>query len=405
MEQPYVQELNNPRFGLAFRNRRVEREFRAYSVLKNGPSLRLQLIIGAVFICLLNLLDFYFLPAEFTSKVSWLRFGVMLPPILVMLALTYSRNGSKYLQPAGIVVGLTIGLTSLLIGSISARYDVPRLFAGYQIIIVFVYFFLGLRVPVALATGMILLLAFVTAAIMNGAPVLSTVYNLAYLGFLNIIGAMGCYHLSKARRTVFLEDRILSYRANHDALTGLPNRRAFDEALSTAWENARAEKKPVTVLMLDIDHFKKYNDRYGHQAGDSAIATVAEILQGNLNRPQDFAARYGGEEFVVLLYDATPEYGHLLAENIRNTVLERNIEHLDSTTAKHLTVSIGLVSLDPTQHKRSVEGCLQMADEALYAAKQAGRNRVVDASSTADTSKTGMFEIATLDHSVDPLRG
>lgn len=405
MEQPYVQELNNPRFGLAFRNRRVEREFRAYSILKNGPSLRLQLIIGAVFICLLNILDFYFLPTEFTSKVSWLRFGVMLPPILVMLALTYSRNGSKYLQPAGIVVGLTIGLTSLLIGSISARYNVPRLFAGYQIIIVFVYFFLGLRVPVAIATGMFLLLAFVTAAIMNGAPVLSTVYNLAYLGFLNIIGAMGCYHLSKARRTVFLEERILSYRANHDALTGLPNRRAFDEALSTAWENARAEKKPVTVLMLDIDHFKKYNDRYGHQAGDSAIATVAEILQGNLNRPQDFAARYGGEEFVVLLYDATPEYGHLLAENIRNTVLERNIEHLDSTTAEHLTVSIGLVSLDPTQHNRSVEGCLQMADEALYAAKQAGRNRVVDASSTADTSKTGMFEIATLDDSVDPLRG
>ncbi|MEQ8205577.1 MAG: GGDEF domain-containing protein [Woeseia sp.] len=213
---------------------------------------------------------------------------------------------------------------------------------------------------------------------------------------MNIIGAMGCYHLSKARRMAFLEDRILSYRANHDALTGLPNRRAFDETLATAWDNAKDEQKALTVLMLDIDHFKKFNDRYGHQAGDNAISLVAEILEDNLKRPQDFAGRYGGEEFVVLLYDATPEFGHELAESIRTKVLASNIEHLDSTTAKQLSVSIGIAYLQPAQTKRSAEGCLQMADEALYAAKQGGRNRVVDASMATNVEKTGIFKVAAL---------
>jgi diguanylate cyclase (GGDEF)-like protein len=394
MEGPYIQELNEKSSGLTFKNRRLEAEYQNYAALLNNGALRLQLLLGAVFICLMMLLDSIFLPWEFTRTALMLRLGVMLPPILLMITLTYSKSGGRYLQLAGIVVGLSIGLTSLFIGVLAARYEVPRVFAGYQIIIVFVYFFLGLRVQAAVGTGLALCAAFVIAAVMNNADPIPVTYNALYLLFLNVIGALGCYQLSKARRTVFLEERILSYRANHDALTQLPNRRAFDEFLIATWDNAKAMRKPISILMMDIDHFKSYNDLYGHQAGDHAISEVAKILEKNLQRPQDFAGRYGGEEFVVLLFDATREYALELAERIREQVLAKNIEHRGSGTGKCVSISIGLSHIDPSVSTRSMKGFVQMADEALYAAKEEGRNCVVDADLSVRSTTTGVFKVA-----------
>ena len=112
-----------------------------------------------------------------------------------------------------------------------------------------------------------------------------------------------------------------------------------------------------------------------------------------MKRPQDFAGRYGGEEFVVLLYDATPEYSNELAESIRKQVLNQNIEHLDSTASKQLSVSIGHACLNPARGHRSLSGFIQMADEALYAAKEGGRNCVVDAAQISRKTETGVFRI------------
>lgn len=401
MEGPYLHELNNLQPGLRFRNRRIELEYQAYAASRHSTALRLQLLLAGMMICSVCLLDFTYLERTFATTAVLLRIGVMLPPLLLMVVLTGLPNAHKFLQPAGIFSGLAVGFTSLAIGLEAARNGVPQVYAGYEIITVFVYLFLGLRVRNAVITGMMLFLAFVFFVGAGAADVVSATYQSVFLLFLNVLGAVGNYQLSKTRRSLFLEERILSYRANHDALTGLPNRRAFDALLETAWASARSMDKPLTLLMVDIDHFKKYNDIYGHQAGDHAISEVGAILTGCLQRPQDFAGRYGGEEFVVLLFDATKQYAVQLADRIRSEMLLRNLEHRGSDVAPCVSVSIGLAYVNPASSTRSMEGFVQMADEALYAAKNHGRNCVVDADRTSHITATGMFYVSPLARSGD----
>ena len=397
MEGPYLRELKQEGIGLRFRNRRVENEYQAYAAGRHSVDLRVQLLLGGLLICIICLFDYLLLEPQFALTAILLRLGLMLPPIVLMILLTHRPGARRFLQPAGVLVALAFGVGSLAIGTLGNSYDSPQIFGGYQIIIVFIYFFLGLRVGVAIGTATTLFIAFIATLALNGATVNVIAYSALYLLFLNIIGALGCYQLSKARRTVFLEERVLSYRANHDALTQLPNRRAFDELFENAWDNARTMGRPLALLMMDIDHFKSYNDLYGHQAGDHAIAAVASILENNLQRPQDFAGRYGGEEFVVLLFDSTREYALELAEKVREQVLAKNIEHRGSSVARSVSVSVGLAYVDPSRTTRSRKGFVQMADEALYAAKEQGRNCVVDADVSVHSTTTGIFRVMKAD--------
>lgn len=399
MEGPYLQELKNRRAGLKFTNARVETEYQVHEAGRHGADLRLQLFLATLMIGTVCVLDYLFFDPEYSRLAITLRLGVMLPPIVVMFAMSQLINARKHLQAAGVVTGLAVGLTSLAIGVVAARQGVPQVYHGYEIVTVFVYFFLGLRVANATMTGMILFLSFMLVAVVNNADLVTATFQCVFLLFLNIMGAVGNYQLSKSRRSLFLEERVLNYRANHDALTRLPNRRAFDTLLASAWDNSRAQLKPVCLLMMDIDHFKNYNDLYGHQAGDKAIREVGAILGKSLQRPQDFAGRYGGEEFVILLFDTTKEYAIQLADRIREQLLRKNIEHRGSSVAPCVSISIGLAHLDPNQSRRSMKGFLQMADEALYAAKELGRNCVVDADRTSHVTSTGMFHVSRLDQS------
>jgi len=159
-----------------------------------------------------------------------------------------------------------------------------------------------------------------------------------------------------------------------DQLTGVPNRRNFDYRINLEWSHARRNKMPLSVFFVDIDHFKKYNDRFGHIQGDVAIQTVAKAIILSLKRPNDFTARWGGEEFVVLL-PATPEAGVLeVAEIIRKNINDTSIAGTDPD-AKNVTVSIGTNTIIP-ERESLMESFLSNADSALYNAKKAGRNRV-----------------------------
>ncbi len=160
-----------------------------------------------------------------------------------------------------------------------------------------------------------------------------------------------------------------------DGLTNIPNRRRFDEIYAHEWTRAIRTKSPLSLLFIDIDHFKNYNDLYGHLAGDDCLKAVARVLQSSLGRPADFLARFGGEEFIILLPD-TREQGCIhLAENIRSALKTLHIEHLDSPVADYLTVSIGSVTCtDVAQCDRS--NLLEHADRMLYLAKNEGRNCV-----------------------------
>lgn len=146
------------------------------------------------------------------------------------------------------------------------------------------------------------------------------------------------------------------------------------------------------LMLIDIDHFKAFNDYYGHQAGDDALKAVANVIGMCAQRPLDFAARFGGEEFALILYAPAGEYGRELPEQLRMSVRSLKIVHEKSPTDQYLTVSIGVALVTPGT-KRSLAGCIQLADEALYLAKERGRNQVRVKESTNAQIQTGRFRV------------
>ncbi len=160
-----------------------------------------------------------------------------------------------------------------------------------------------------------------------------------------------------------------------DSLTGIYNRRAFDEILEREWRRGRRSTTPLSLLIADVDCFKRYNDLYGHPQGDSCLRQVAEILATTVHRPNDTVARYGGEEFAIVLPETDRAGALLLAEQLRERIESQAIPHEEGGPGKCVTVSIGVASLIPDDATKP-SFLVQLADEHLYQAKDAGRNRV-----------------------------
>ncbi|BCX19740.1 MAG: GGDEF domain-containing protein [Geminicoccaceae bacterium] len=158
-----------------------------------------------------------------------------------------------------------------------------------------------------------------------------------------------------------------------DPLTGLANRKRFDLALAGLAAEAAAERRPMTLIMADIDHFKDFNDRHGHRMGDLVLKLVADLLRDHF-KGRDLVARYGGEEFAVILDDTPLPTGFKLAEQLRETLATRHLRTRDKTTIGRITLSLGLAELQPGE---PIGRWVERADRALYAAKRAGRNRSV----------------------------
>ncbi|GAX87954.1 conserved hypothetical protein [Lebetimonas natsushimae] len=161
----------------------------------------------------------------------------------------------------------------------------------------------------------------------------------------------------------------LSFYSNHDSLTKLLNRRGFDTSVAALEEIHKRNKLPFSILFIDIDHFKKINDKYGHDIGDKVLSELANILKSNL-RKSDLIARWGGEEFIVILANTDKETAEKIAEKLRLA-----IEQYHQKNLPHFTVSIGIATAD--KENFNIDNLLKKADEALYAAKKSGRNRVV----------------------------
>lgn len=191
---------------------------------------------------------------------------------------------------------------------------------------------------------------------------------------LAIVKARVQNHINLKIKTDLLETMALI-----DGLTGISNRRRFDEVLDIEWKRAQRGGTVLALIMADIDYFKAYNDNYGHSAGDQCLKAVAKTLANSLNRPSDMMARYGGEEFVGVMPDIDAEGAHLLAERWRSNVAALALPHQHSKAENYITISVGYASLKPAQNQSSVE-LLEMADKMLYQAKDQGRNRVCGAS-------------------------
>jgi len=183
----------------------------------------------------------------------------------------------------------------------------------------------------------------------------------------------------RIRKQIELKQKtdMLEHLSMVDGLTGVSNRRQFDEKLAQAISYVDRNHRGLSLLLIDIDYFKQYNDTYGHVKGDHALKLVAKSLRRGASRPLDFVARYGGEEFAVLLLDASPGEGIALAEKLRASIENQNIAH-DSSEFEHLTVSIGVTYIDAA-HKNKINSVafIEDADQCLYLAKKEGRNRVM----------------------------
>lgn len=180
--------------------------------------------------------------------------------------------------------------------------------------------------------------------------------------------------LQKALESTNLQ---LTRLATVDVLTDLANRRVFTQCIEKEWRRLGREKQYLSLLMIDVDCFKRYNDTYGHQSGDHCLRQVAKVLNSCARRPADLAARYGGEEFGVILPNTPPAGAIHVAETMKKEVRALELPHPNSLVDAHVTISVGAATVIPN-HRESFEQLIKAADEALYEAKDAGRNQVKD---------------------------
>jgi diguanylate cyclase (GGDEF)-like protein len=318
------------------------------------------------------------------------RTGVMLPLLVAGFAITFLPRADAW-YPRYIAVAMTVALALMAWISVTAwGQGEPRVYMRLVLAIIAVYFVLGLAFRSAIVVNFLGLAAYSAIATAKGMPGVEMTHYLMTLVIANVICIAGAWNLEHARRTAWLEGQRLAETALQDGLTGIHNRRRFDEHLQRVWAQCVRERKPVALLLADIDHFKAFNDRYGHQAGDEAMKAVAATLARFARRPLDLAARYGGEEFAIILFDAKRGPAERIAEEVLEAVRQLGIPHAASGAAPVLTISLGVACVAPVA-RRSWAGLIQLADQALYAAKDGGRSRVVALEQEYEHMQTGYF--------------
>jgi len=368
----------------------LESEFRKGYKRRNLKIVRLATGLGALVILCYSLLDWYLLPEEVNSWSVMIRLIAVTPAFLVALLAAVFREIERHLYAfvliASVIAGtLVVGLEIFLAGS-----GIPYLFSSLILLAIFIYFFSSLLCFTAMRISLLIMVGYFVAAWAYQVPLDAFAYNALALITTNLFGGIASYVMEHAIRSNFLEAKLLNQLVEQDGLTGLHNRRSFDQYIERIWRQARRDNRVLAVLLVDIDYFKSFNDLYGHQAGDDCLKRVAKTLATAARRPFDLVARYGGEEFVIVIYDPPRDYIQRLPEQLRMTVARMSISHVGSDVADHLTVSIGAAIAVPVEG-RSYEGLIQMADEALYAAKDGGRNRVIVKETEYSFIQTGAF--------------
>jgi len=354
----------------------LEREFQRYHLGIYLPRMRWSLLVAMVLFLLFAVLDAISLPEPVRTQILTLRLGLILPVLSLAWLATYLPRLHRWLQCVGSAASLICGLGVVGIIWVARVHAFPLPYEGIILVTFYFYFCTGLRILPASACGWITFCAYIAMEVFTGMPASVLLYNGFFLGTANVIGSVGGYFLESATRQSFLSQMQLQDMAEKDFLTGLLNRRAFSARAENSWRQALREKHAIGVAMMDVDYFKRYNDHYGHAAGDETLKKVARVIGDLARRPLDITARYGGEEFVGLWYDVSEENMRAILEKIRAGIAALNLPHAASETSDRVGISIGLAYLEPQPHQ-SLEDALRLADVALYLAKEQGRDRVV----------------------------
>ncbi|MFO1425378.1 MAG: diguanylate cyclase [Steroidobacteraceae bacterium] len=340
------------------------------------PRVRFAVILALLTVLGFAVLDHVLLGQPWKLPEDLIRFAVQLPIVLGAITLTSARYYGRYYLRMIQVGAPLFGIGSVIMAVNAQQTDFVTLISSRLVLVTFFfYFMLGMSFFAALRANIVVVCAYVVTAFSAGVPVEIPLYNLFVLACANLFAGAGSYALEHANRLAFLERKLLAEVASHDGLTGLFNRGSLDVQVRRLWDEALRSTQPLAVLMLDIDHFKAYNDRYGHQAGDQCLQRVAQAV-GQSVRGTDVVARYGGEELIAILPGADRARAEAAARAIVDAVAALRIPHAASATAAWVTASVGVASVEPLREP-SHEAAIRLADRALYMAKEQGRNRSV----------------------------
>jgi diguanylate cyclase (GGDEF)-like protein len=374
----------------------AEAEFQTYFIQRSLARARWATAIYLVLVAVVTAINMRGNMAPLSEAVLQpiylLRLGVACPALVLILAATVIPELQRHYQWIAATAVIVTGMSVMAISGLAAADGQPQFQMGDVLIVVYATLFLGLLSRAVMIVALALMLMFVGIGLYLGVSADHLIFASCVIFAATLMSVSSALRMERLLRANFIENRLLNDIAERDGLTGLYNRRMFDTLTNRLWMQAQRNQDAVQVVLVDIDHFKAYNDLYGHQAGDNCIRRVASIIARATKRPLDFCARYGGEEFALVLYAPSGTDPSALPERIRRETMALDIPHAHAETAGVLTVSIGSATAQPGT-KRSLAGLIQTADEALYRAKQLGRNRVLHVDSADSDTPTGAFRV------------
>lgn len=377
-DTPYGRQLHGG-FRLLRFTPALEQEFRRYldrhaRISQRLAALLLIVAVSGYLYCERTFFDIA--DTGWLGTLTLLRSMQIAPGVIVLVLTFYSRAFRAQANRIFPLLLVLIGIVAALIDvQFEALESALNFRYGAGLLIVSSFFFLGVTFWWALLCALLIVLADVLMAslILSSEQMPEHWIAVSYYLLLLIIGAISRYVHEYSQRDQFLMRKLLGWVAEHDALSGLANRRSHDLALRQRIAQARRDRLPLTLLLLDLDDFKAYNDALGHPAGDALIRTFGELLAGFARRPLDQAARVGGEEFALLLYDCDSAAAQRIARQLVTALAALDIAHPRAALSR-VGVSIGIATLQDDQQAEQLYHC---ADTALYRAKTTGKNRFV----------------------------
>ncbi len=391
-----LQQLLNDRGRHLRFNDELEREFQMDYAHRYYLHMQIAEIAGMIMFLSCGFLDMIWMPEA--AGRTWLMRLIAGTPMAVILLLMFwwpskQRLSKKYMQ-----LFLCIYATSAVAGLIAISLNSLEPYNYYYynaitvaLVIIFVLSRIQFKWGVISAIIMWISLNIGLIGFTPEYNKLAIVIITNYVFIGSVLSALfGTFLIERSLRQNYLQSRMLSlenrdleesnlqlqYLSAVDGLTQIANRRSLDRNLSLEWQRARRKREPIGFIMADIDHFKMFNDTYGHQAGDECLRVVAASLKDGVRRPGDLVARYGGEEFALVLTDSSAEQAAIVAEQMREKIMNIVIKYKKNDPV-HVTASFGVASMVPGSGQANPEALILAADQAMYQAKRSGRNRVV----------------------------
>jgi len=323
---------------------------------------------------------------------AWaIRFLAVVPLLLFCTFFVYRIRHAVWREAVMSVTLVVCGISLPWIAGLSTHPNAAHYQTGVTLIVLFGNIVISLRFRSALATSVAMTVIYgLAVGSVEAMPPEVRFNNWLFCFAAVAISLIANFRMDQdQRRAYFARLRehernqelshaveLLAKLSAEDALTQIANRREFDRRLDIEWGRARRDGTPLSLIMVDVDCFKNYNDHYGHQAGDVCLQQIARRLRAIPQRPADLVARFGGEEFVVLLPATAEEDAAVLAERMRSAIVDLQIPHATSRVAPGVTASFGVAALHPVGNQSAAD-LIAAADAALYVAKEKGRNRVV----------------------------